>query len=249
MDLNRSPDAMVKSLYEDRPHQYHEVNSLAVPIYHLLLIYNIFRYYKDGLRFRTYMQLSEHTDKSLEKKKLMAKIGKQREYREWYCTLDQWVSDFNALNIKNKEVEETKQNTSNGQATEEFIMPADDNFVRCPFSNEEFEKYFDSEDGEYMYRNAVKVFVTENGNLLIFKQGKPVYDPESEEEIDGLRYLVVQKLLIMDRWIQEGKAGTLKEAIERYESYGKSASMLIEKLKSAAGEEDLEDIFVIFEHV
>lgn len=203
------------------------------------------------MRFRTYMQLSEHTDKSLEKKKLMAKMGKQREYREWYCTLDQWISDFNALNIKNKAVEETKENTNHGQATEEFIMPADDNFVRCPFSNEEFEKFFDSEDGEYMYRNAVKVLVTENGNPLIYKQGKQVYDPESEEKIEGLRYLIVQKLLIMDRWIQEGKAASLKEAIERYESYGSKSSsmMLIEKLKSAAGDEDLEDIFVILEHV
>lgn len=200
------------------------------------------------MRFRTLAQLTQHTDKFLEKKKVLAKAGKQREYREWYCTIDQWVSDFNALNLKNKPVEESKTVVP-GETTEEFILPADENFVRCPFSNEAFEKFFDNTEGEFMYRNAVKVLVTESGNPSIYKQGKPAIDNESEEEIDGLRYVIVNKILIVDRWIQEGKASTLKDALSRYGSIGGSAVFLMEKLRSAAGEEDPEDVFVILEAI
>lgn len=174
----------------------------------------------------------------------MSKMGKQREHRELYCTIEQWVSDFNALNLKNKPTEESKQgNTAPGEAVEEFIIPADENFVRCPFSHESFDKFFDNVEGCFMYRNAVKVFVSNNSNSAIYQKGKPAMDPDTDDEIEGLRYLVVHKPLIVDQWIQEGKATTLEEAIQRFESLGDGA--LAEKLKQAAGEEDLEDIFFV----
>lgn len=220
MDLSRNPNTMIRALYEDRPHQYHE----------------------DGLRFRTLVQLSQHTDKSLEKKKLLAKTGKQREHRELFCTIDQWVSDFNALNMKNKPTEETKSSSS-GEALESFAVPADENFVRCPFSQESFDKFFDNVEGCFMYRNAVKVLVSEKSNSSIYQKGKAAVDPDTEEKLEGLRYLIVYKPLIVDQWIQEGKAITLEEAIQRYESLGDTN--LTDLLKQAAGEEDVENMFFV----
>jgi hypothetical protein len=53
---------------------------------------------QDGLRFNSAVELKTHTDEYLERKKGLQKKRDSlyREYREWYCSSSQWVSDFDA---------------------------------------------------------------------------------------------------------------------------------------------------------
>jgi hypothetical protein len=127
-----------------------------------------------------------------------------------------------------------------GGETEEFIVPADENFNRCPVSKEVFEMVWDDEEGAYMFRNAVRVLVTEAADPVLYKLGQPTAQPD-------VNYLIVHKPLVMDGWLQAGRAETLKGAILRYEAMGK-AEEVIEALTVAAGDdEDEEDVFVILE--
>lgn len=226
-----------------------------------------------------------HTDKSLSLKKISLKVKEnnskdgKRESREWYCALDNWVTDFDALNRKNSQLNnkenEVNQQSSSSSGTassggggaggkgssgssstntnDEFILPADENFTRCPISREVFATVWDDEEGEMMFRNAVKVLITEAADAVLYKLAKPI-PPDSIENsrninIDHYRYMIVHKLLVMDRWLAEGKAATVKEAIQRYESLGDKAQARIEAMKVAAGEdeEEFDDVFTVLE--
>ena len=234
---------------------------------------------QDGLRFRTFGMLQEHTNAFLERKKVLKKKKENnnnkdiRESREWYCRLGQWISDFNSLTTKSDPSNPTSSSMNNkpsssaagsssnrsgpsgaksggGSNSEEFIVPADENFIRCPISREAFATIWDDEEGEMMLRNAVKVLVTEAADPDLFKLAKPIQLEESdlEEAIAHIRYMIVHKLIVMDRWLAEGKASTLKDAILRYESLGERGAKMIESLQIAADDEDDEDIFVILEY-
>jgi hypothetical protein len=225
--------------------------------------------------------LQKHHDAYLERKKLLKKKKENkdiRESREWYCRLDQWISDFNSLTTKdntnpNKQATSTtttasssssasKQSSSSGsQSNVEFVLPADENFTRCPISREAFSTIWDDEEGEMMFRNAVKVLVTENSDPNLYKIAKPLLNNSTKEDEannnnndqlslkNRIRYLVVHKLLVMDRWLAEGKAANLKNALLRYESLGERGQETISALKSVVDEEeeDDEDIFVVLE--
>lgn len=173
--LGRSPDAALQALYGALPHQFHE----------------------DGLRFSSLALLQKHTDAFLEKKKLRQKRLESpdisaRESREWFCTINQWVSNFNSLsNPSNPTTTDEQGNPVVGDMDvdqqqvgedEEFIVPADENFTRCPVSREMFECVWDDEEGEMMYRNAVKVFVTEAADPHLFKLSKKMNVGEDEIE-------------------------------------------------------------------
>ena len=73
--------------------------------------------------------------------------------------------------------------------TEEFVVPADENFTRCPVSKEAFETVWDDEEGAFMYRNAVKVLVTDAADKELFKMALPT-------EQTGMGYLIVHKPLV-----------------------------------------------------
>lgn len=143
-------------------------------------------------------------------------------------------------------------------AAEEFVIPADEDFISCPISKEVFENFFDDEEGELMYRNAVKVLVTPTANTSIYHLGKPVpLDMEEDTmspqlqsmlpEIEKIHYMIVNKPLVMDKWLQEERAMSLRDALIRYNVQGKRGKELAMILKTAAGEEDEDDIFVIIE--
>lgn len=236
----RRPDGMVKALYFDQPHQFHE----------------------DGLRFRTLSLLQRHSVTYFERKKLLQKRKDNKEsrlFREMYCKLSQWVTDFNALD--RPVGGEHENNNPNGKPSgslllkqsphlvnqqdqdenEEFIMPADEFFPRCPVSKERFESFWDDEEGELMYRHAVKVLVTASADGELFKMGRPCPAESS------VHYLVVHKLLVLDKWLSDGKAIALKDLALRYEQVGQKGMMYVEKMKQAADGEDEEDIFVILD--
>jgi hypothetical protein len=123
----------------------------------------------------------------------------------------------------------------------EYIVPADENFVRCPVSKETFDKFWDDDEGGLMYRNAVKVLVTETANKKLFDLGQP-------STVEGIRYLIVRKPLIVDGWISSGLAATLSDTMERYQAMGKDGHS-IKQLEIAAGYDYGNDIFVMLELV
>jgi len=251
-ELGRNPEPMLRALYSDRPHQYHE----------------------DGLRFKTLALLQEHTNAFLERKKVLKKKKEStnvRECREWYCSAAQWVSDFSRLQLgqdasteggvtagsssaagEGGDVSGVEQQPP-GQQQEVFIVPADEHFTRCPISREMFEAFFDEEEGEFMYRNAAKVLVTESADPSLFKLGRETEGGvQSGDNMDmavtaTVRYLIVHKVLVLDSWLQSGKATTLSEALQRYATVP-AAVEVIKRLLAAAGEEENEDdVFVVLD--
>lgn len=121
-------------------------------------------------------------------------------------------------------------------------MPADEFFTRCPVSKERFESFWDDEEGELMFRHAVKVLVTESAEGELFRLGRPCPHESS------VRYLVVHKLLVLDKWLAEGRAVSLRDAKQRYEHVEGRGQSYVQRLVSASGEEQDEgDIFVYLE--
>ena len=108
-----------------------------------------------------------------------------------------------------------------------YVVPFDEQFTRCPVSKEQFETFWDDEEGGLMFRNAVKVLVTEAADANVFQLGKPT-------TVDEVHYCVVHKLLVMDGWVNSGKAVRLS-----------SLSTEKQVLVDAAGDEDEDDIFVV----
>jgi hypothetical protein len=136
---------------------------------------------------------------------------------------------------------------------EEFIVPADEHFTRCPISREVFEAFFDEEEGEFMYRNAAKLLVTDSADAALFKLGRATGN-KIPSEGDIVRYLIVHKLLVLDNWLLSGKATSLSEALQRYQAAGTKVPAAIEaanRLKAAVAaggdEEDEDDVFVVLD--
>lgn len=211
---------------------------------------------QDGQRFSSADQLRKHSDilitARIEKKKqqLRGEVSSERKCRQWYQTMQQWFGkDSNSeldKEANNDQEKSANKNTSlkkaDQSAAEEYVVPADEFFIRCPISKEVFEKFWDDNEGEFMYRNAVKVLVTEAADSNIYSLGKPTVS-------SNIKYLIARKPLIVDSWLESGSASTLNEAIERYKSMGKD-NVFIEELKQVAGEdEDGDDIFVLLELV
>jgi hypothetical protein len=204
-----------------------------------------YQYVEDGMRFKSLTELAKHTDACLTKKEIHRKqeLANERVCRQWYCTSNQWVTDFSALNQGNinKNVVTTQSNGhGDGATTEEFVVPADEYFTRCPVSTEVFETVWDEDEGAFMYRNAVKVLVTEKADVKLFKLSKPT-------DVPDVQYMIVHKLLVMDGWLESGRAETLRGASLRYEAMGKGKETA-EALTAAAGDdEDGDDVFVMLE--
>jgi hypothetical protein len=197
-------------------------------------------------------ELAKYTDESLTKKEASRKreISGEKVYRNWFATCVQWVSDFNALHgdhhtdhsLLHTQAKSTK--TSSVQGSEEskrvFVVPADDIFTRCPVSKEVFETFWDQEEGEFMFRNAAKVLVTQAADENIFK----ISQPTSHQSV---KYCILHKLLVLDGLIANGRADTLRHATARYLSTGTVvAKDKVAELVAAVGNDDnQDDIFVI----
>ncbi len=187
-------------------------------------------------------ELAKYTDACLTKKDAIKKKESSGEkmFRSWYCTMQQWVSDFNTLHASHgssTQLSEAKTSYEEPTVTEMFIVPADEHFTRCPISKEVFETFWDNDEGEFMYRNAVKVLVTEKADPNMFRLSMPT----SEEQI---RYCLLHKILVVDEWVEQGRIDSLKNIKFRYAVAQKS---LLEKIVAAAGDEEEDDIFVVIE--
>lgn len=90
-----------------------------------------------------------------------------------------------------------------------------------------------------MYRNAARLFVTESANPQWFKLGKGTGQP-------SVRYLIVHKTLVLDNLIENGRAATLRVALQRGEDHGLGRESEVGKalLAAAGSDEDEEDVFV-----
>eukprot|EP01041_Mallomonas_annulata_P001448 gene1448-2788_t len=221
-ELNKNPSAALKTLYQDR------------------------RFYsrQDGLRFLTQNELGSHLDTLFVRNKGKQKKN-ERGCRSWYCTIPQWVSDFSALG------QTPSQSSSkipgmgpvaegdDDDYEEELFVPADEQFTRCPVSHEAFIPVWDEEEGDFVFRNAVKVLVVEASDPGLFRVFKPtVSSPTIGPE---LRYGIVHKRLVLDRWISSGKVISLREYTKRCQAKGKADEELAKALAEAAGEDDDED--------
>lgn len=124
---------------------------------------------------------------------------------------------------------------------EEMVVPADEYFTRCPVSKEVFETVWDQEEGEIMYRNAVKVMVTEKADPALYALSRATCR-------DGIRYAIVHKQLVLDEWIESGRVETLSNTVLRYAAMGKPE--IGTQLAEAAEEsEDEEDVFVLLDNI
>ncbi len=177
------------------------------------------------------------------------KDQRERLCREWNCTLEQWVTNFGEL--KKVQVVSNQIGTSTSNGDEEYIVPADEHFVRCPISHEIFQQDWDYEAGENIFHNAVRVLVTEAGDPNILKVAETIFvdTPSGISTVDGVKYLIVHKPLVMDRWLAEGKAKTLLEVLQhlKEQQHSTFAIDLIDRLVQAAGDDDEEDVFVILD--
>ena len=150
----------------------------------------------------------------------------ERISRPWFCNINQWVSDFNALTIKSKDVMDRQTSLDGLDDNEERILLADEYFPRCPVSKEVFEHIWDDEDSEIYYRNAVKILLTELSDPALYKLSKPTLNP-------NIKYCIVHKSLVLDDWLSTGKATSLGNAILRYQAINKIE--LVSDLKEAVG--------------
>lgn len=152
--------------------------------------------------------------------------GKKLEHRAWYSKYELWLDD-NIVPKNAIALPEGSLDTQQEEDNDIYVVPFDEQFTRCPVSKEQFETFWDDDEGGLMFRNAVKVLVTEAADANIFQLGKPT-------SVADVRYCVVHKLLVMDGWVSNGKAVRLS-----------SLSTEKQDLVNAAGDEDEDDIFVI----
>lgn len=188
--------------------------------------------------------------KNTENQKKESDRSFRRLFRPWFCTARQWITDFGALGSGGTAAETQEQEIAE-EEEEERIVPANEFFTRCPISNEAFITFWDSEEGDYMYRNAVKVLCTEKVNKTLFKLGQPTGHPM-------FHYAIVHQLLVMDGWIATGKAVTLASLVEKLRAENEKRGAprddgVVEALQAAITDDgvdvdiDDEDTFVLVE--
>ena len=189
--------------------------------------------------------------KNTENQKKESDRSFRRLFRPWFCTTRQWVTDFGALGSSTGGVAAAAEIQGVEEEEEERIVPANEFFTRCPISNEAFTTFWDSEEGDYMYRNAVKVLCTEKVDPNLYKLSQPTGHPM-------FRYAIVHQLLVMDGWIATGKAVSLAAIVEKLRAENEKREVapdggVVEALRQAIADDEVdvdiddEDTFVLVE--
>jgi len=131
--------------------------------------------------------------------------------------------------------------TTTDDHCDEMVVPADGKFQRCPISNESFLTMWD--DGELVYRDAVKVLVVPSEN----KGANDVYELGCALDGTIVRYLIVNKSLVLDVWMKEKKVESIKNCIERLRRDTSPAEDVVVSILSAFEEVDeVEDDVYIY---
>lgn len=162
--------------------------------------------------------------------------------RQWYLDATQWVTDCGALGgsgamtggVTAVGADGTTISAALVEEDEEMVVPADENFPRCPVSNEVFQTFWDFEEGDYMYRNAVKVLLTEDADSELYRVSQNTSQP-------GARYALVHKRMALDGWVASGKAVSLKDAMV----LRKTNPELVDYAKAGNVDDDEDDVFVV----
>ena len=153
---------------------------------------------QDGTRFGTQVQLDAHMD-LLFRRKRARREQKGAASREWYCTGEQWMTDFGRLGppAPGPGEGEAAAGTGgegggggeggDGDADQDenadpdgakSCVPADERFSKCRICGDRFLMFYDNDEEEWMYRNACHIWVHGTG-------GGGVGDDDGGEE-DGL---------------------------------------------------------------
>lgn len=166
------------------------------------------------MRFRSLAELAKYTDISLSNKENLRKMESsgEKSRRPWFVQSLEWVNG--STNARN--TAKTSDNTAISDQKIEvktYIVPADEYFPRCPISNETFEQFWDPAKGEFMYRNAVKMLVTEEADSSFFRVAMPY---NSANPL--VRYAIVHKLLTFDSWLAMHRVVSLESLLQAVQS-------------------------------
>lgn len=155
---------------------------------------------QDGLRFSSAVRLNEHLDDLAAKAR--AKKEAEQPYRDWYCSSEQWITDFGRL--RNEEEEADFQLEQ--EEPEELMVKADEHFPKCPISGETFLTIMDDEHGEWVYRNAVRVLLDEGADPSLFRgKAQPLSQDEASPDISKeYRYVIVSRM-VFEAWRAQGR--------------------------------------------
>lgn len=151
---------------------------------------------QDGTRFRAQAQLDAHMD-LLFRRKRARREQKGSAQREWYCTGEEWMTDFGRLGPPasgptNGAADGVGGNGGDGEGDgENGVMegedadeleanvPADERFTKCRICGDRFDMFYDNDEEEWMYRNACYITVTGAGGGL----GDDGEDEERGDEV------------------------------------------------------------------
>jgi hypothetical protein len=237
-----------------------------------LYVHRKYQFQEDGVRFLSQATLDAYVDKYANTQLLRRMSAKAIRRRPWFCSEQEWNTDYGETSGKAAEraIAEAAQRESSNEAVpsgrkgadydgrcggkgrggggngasdgREYSVLADENFPRCPISRERFVSVFDSDSGDMWYKNAAKVLVTSLADVQVFNLSKETEHPK-------VRYIVVNKGLVLDSWLESGKAAAYPDCVQRYSADGMGAEYM-EKLSdlgvAVAGEEE-DDCFVMLE--
>ena len=225
-----------------------------------LYVLRKYQFQEDGVRFVSQAALDAYVDTYASKKLMQRLTSKVIKRRPWFCSEEAWQLDYGvtvaaALDeallaaasaddgdaiIKPAGASADAAKIAAEESSQEYSVLADEMFTRCPVSRERFVSTFDEDSGDMWYKQAAKVFVTAAADVTVFNLGKDTVHPK-------IRYVIVNKPLVLDSWIEVGKAAKFGNTVERYEAMGGEYGEKIMDLKTAAGGEDEDMCFVMLE--
>ncbi|CAM9712763.1 unnamed protein product [Ectocarpus fasciculatus] len=174
---------------------------------------------QDGTRFAKQAQLDAHMDLLFRRKHARREQKGAAASREWYCTDEEWMTDFGRLappagsgageGEGEGEAGGSGDGEEDGGAGEDAdpdgsksCVPADERFSKCRICGDRFLMFYDNDEEEWMYRNACYVTVRGGGE----GEGGAGEDEEEEEEEEevgapgeaagGARQIIVHKLCL-----------------------------------------------------
>ena len=117
-----------------------------------------------GKRFREKEQLQNHLDLLYQRKKLMRETTISRK---WFVMLDQWKQSFSSSINKEEEADEVEKAVEAKNPKEHVLLTdpsqlklsviADPKIKVCPLSHEDFKVYYNEDDQQWHFKDAVRL--------------------------------------------------------------------------------------------
>lgn len=136
---------------------------------------------ESGLRFKDQCELDAHLDFIFRYNQSQTEKARGGTSRSWYCTVHSWTTDFESLGSSSRGEENTsssffaqenKNNIDNLERIEETKIKADEGLHTCRICGDGFERFWDEEEEDWMFRNAVLSSIDNNETVgkTIFHQ-------------------------------------------------------------------------------